>query len=249
MGRRYPEHPLPGVGGVLIKDNRILLVRRKSEPGRGYWAIPGGLVELGETLEEAVKREMLEETGLEVVPLYPIYADTIIVKDEEGRVEYHYVLVDLLCKQVGGRLRPGGDAKEVRWIDLDRATNLKLADSTRRLIESLKAGFRLNVRNRDVEKVLIGIPKGHKHKRVLIVLKDGSLIVLHEATAENLARAMVEVEMHPYREAISLRGVELESRKEDYDKYQLIEEEIPEGLIVEEITRLLEEEGAQKHES
>ncbi len=249
MSREYPDHPLPGVGGVLLRNGKILLARRKTDPGKGYWAVPGGLVELGETLEEAVKREMLEETGLEVVPLYPIYADTVLVRDSDGRVKYHYVLVDLLCKQVGGRLRPGGDVKEVRWVDLNHALRLRLADSTKRLIESLTSGFRISVRNRDVERVLIGVPKGHKHKRVVLKLRDGSVIILHEATAENLARAMVEVEMHPYREAISLRGEELDVRKQDYDRYQLIEESLSEDLIVDEITKIIEGESSEDSES
>ncbi len=247
--REYPNHPLPGVGGVLLRNGKILLARRKTEPGRGYWAVPGGLVELGETLEEAVRREMLEETGLEVVPLYPIYADTVLVRDPDGKVKYHYVLVDLLCKQVGGRLRPGGDVKEVRWVELNHALKLKLADSTRKLIESLASGFRISIRNRDVDRVLIGVPRGHKHKRVILKLRNGSIIILHEATAENLARAMVEVEMHPSREAISLRGRELDIRKQDYDKYQLLEEDLPEDLIVDEITEIIEGESPEDSES
>jgi len=244
--REYPDIPLVGVGGVIIKDEKILLTKRKREPGKGQWSIPGGLVEPGETLVEAVIREIKEETNLEVEALKPIYTDEVVVRDEESRIRYHYVLIDYLCRLKGGSLRPGDDAKEVRWIKLSEAKKLNLTRSTYRLIDRLTEGFFLVVRNRDVKRVLIGTPRGHKHHRVIFELTDGSIIVFHEATMENLARAMVELEMHPYRKAICLVGRELDNRKEGYDKYQLIEEDIPEDEVIGMITKLLGMERANE---
>ncbi len=238
LRREYPDVPLVGVGGVLLEDNKILLIRRKNEPGKGLWSIPGGLVRLGERLDEAVEREVSEETGLRVAAERPIYAFDYVEVDGEGRVRYHYVIVDYLCRRVGGSLRPGGDAKEVRWTRLEDSLHLMLTDGTRKLIEEIRKPFSLVIKNRDVKKVLIGVPEGHKHARTVIVLRDGSKLILQEATMENLARAAVEVEMHPLRRAISLSARELggEERKEGYDRYQLLEDDRPEEDIIREIT-------------
>jgi len=246
--REYPELPLVGVGGVLLRDGKILLTKRKREPGKGLWSVPGGLVEAGETMKEALKREMRADTNLDVAVVRPVYVDEVLIRDEEGRIRYHYILVDFLCRVRGGTLRTGDDAKEVRWIDIRRAKELPLTDSTRRLLEELTRGTLLVVRNRDVERVLIGIPKGHKHIRVVFQLSNGSVIVFQEATMENAARAMVEVEMHPQRRALSLAGRELDERKEGYDRYQLIEEDRADEEIEEEISRLLgmSEEGGDR---
>ncbi len=244
--REYPKYPLVGVGGILIQDNKILLVKRKNEPGKGLWAIPGGLVEPGETLKDAVKREIKEETNLVVDVLRPINADEIVVRDDEGRIKYHYVLVDFLCKVIEGSLKPGDDAKEVRWIDIKRAKNLQLTNSTRKLLDRITEGFFLVIRNRDVRRVLMGVPKGHEHMRVVFELNDGSTIVFHEATMENVSRGIVEIEMHPTRKAISLVGIELDERKEGYSRYQLIEEDMEESRIVEELTDLLGMEDKEK---
>lgn len=237
--RKYPELPLIAVGGVLLKNGKVLLVKRKNEPGKGLWSIPGGLVEPNETLRDAVKRELREETGLDVEPLRVIHVAEVVEKDSEGRTKYHYVIVDHLCRIIGGTLRPGDDAKEVRWVSLSRAKELPITDTTRKLLEELTKGFFLVIKNRDVSRFLMAVPKGHKHIRAIIELKDGSLIVLHEATMENIARAVVEVELHPRREAILLKGVELEERKEGYGRYQLMEVELPDEAIKKEVTRLL----------
>ncbi len=234
-----------GVGGILLKDGKILLIKRKNEPGKGLWSVPGGLVEPGETLEKAIRREIREETGLDVEVVRPIHVAEVVERDEDGRIRYHYVLVDFLCREAGGRIRPGDDAKEVRWIPLDRAGDLPLTRTTKELIEELTRSFFLVVRNRDISRVLMAVPKGHEHMRTIFELGDGSLIVFQEATMENVARAVVEVEMHPRRRALILVGKELENRKEGYDKYQLIEEDVPEENVINEVTRLLglEEDG------
>ena len=114
--REYPEQPLVGVGGVVISGGRVLLVRRAREPLRGEWSIPGGLLHLGEALEEGVRRELEEETGLRVEPLKVLGVfDRILYGEEAERVRYHYVLVDYLCRLVSGELRAGSDASEVCW--------------------------------------------------------------------------------------------------------------------------------------
>lgn len=244
--REYPELPLIGVGGVLLRDGKILLAKRKNEPGKGLWSIPGGLVEPNETLGDAVKREIEEETGLNVEPLKPVHVAEVIDRDDEGRIKYHYLIVDYLCRVIGGALRPGDDAKEVRWIPLDKAKELPLTATTRKLLEELTKEFFLVIRNRDVSRFLMAVPKGHKHIRAILELEDGSIIVLHEATMESIARAVVEVEMHPRRRAILLEGRELDIRKEGYDRYQLIEVELPEEIIEEEVTKLLGMSGGEE---
>jgi len=110
-----PEGPSVGVGGVLIRDGRVLLIRRGKEPLRGRWVIPGGTVELGETLEQALVREMAEETGLEVTPgeLLTVFDR---IQREEGGVRYHYVIVDFLCSYVSGEARAASDAAAVAWV-------------------------------------------------------------------------------------------------------------------------------------
>jgi len=114
-GREYPEAPIVGVGAVILDGNRVLLVRRGQEPMKGEWSLPGGAVELGETLEAAVQREVVEETGLEVLPRAIVEVlDKVVVED--GRVRYHYVLIDFLCRVQGGALRPGSDADDARWV-------------------------------------------------------------------------------------------------------------------------------------
>jgi 8-oxo-dGTP diphosphatase len=122
VSRAFPDRPFVGVGGVVLIEGRVVLVRRGKEPFRGRWVIPGGTVELGETLQEALVREMQEETGLVVRP-----REVVLVFDrihrEQGAVQYHYVIVDYLCDYVSGEARAGSDADEVALVapeDLDR---------------------------------------------------------------------------------------------------------------------------------
>lgn len=138
--RRYPNVPLVGVGGVLVKDGRILLVRRAFEPGAGKWSIPGGLVEVGERLSEACAREMEEETGLKVQVLELINVFDMIDRDDEGRTRYHYVLVDFLVKQVGGTERPNAEVSEMRWVTYDEAKTMDLTRTARKALEELFGG-------------------------------------------------------------------------------------------------------------
>jgi 8-oxo-dGTP diphosphatase len=128
--RRYPDRPLIGVGAVIFEEDRVVLIRRGKEPGRGKWSIPGGAVHLGEPLVRAVSREAEEETGLQVKILRPIEVFERILPDEAGRILYHYVLIDYLCQVLGGSLRAGSDALEADWVPLDALEQLDLTPGT-----------------------------------------------------------------------------------------------------------------------
>jgi len=116
MQREYPLSPLVGVGAVIVQEARVLLVQRGREPMKGRWTIPGGLIEIGESLLEAVVRETREETGLEVEPIELVELLDRIHR-EEGRVRYHYVIADYLCRVTGGTLAAADDAAAVRWVE------------------------------------------------------------------------------------------------------------------------------------
>jgi 8-oxo-dGTP diphosphatase len=114
--REYPERPIVGVGAVIVHDGKVVLIKRRFEPLQGQWSLPGGGVEVGETLEAAVAREMLEETGLEVVVGPVVEVFDRIMRDEQHRVRYHYVLVDYLCWPIAGELRAGSDVDAAIWV-------------------------------------------------------------------------------------------------------------------------------------
>ena len=129
MKRDYPDRPLIGVGAVIVAENRVVVVRRGHEPLKGEWSIPGGVLEVGETLRAGVAREALEETGLVVEPGEVLEVLDRIVRDSQGRVQFHYVLIDFLCRPRGGELRAGGDAEEARWIGGGELEAFAVADS------------------------------------------------------------------------------------------------------------------------
>jgi 8-oxo-dGTP diphosphatase len=116
LQREFPAAPLVGVGAVIVSEGRVLLVKRGTEPARGRWSIPGGLIELGESLSEAIVREVREETGLDVEPVELIEILDRIHR-EGDRVRYHYVIADYLCRVVGGTLHAASDADAVRWVE------------------------------------------------------------------------------------------------------------------------------------
>jgi ADP-ribose pyrophosphatase YjhB (NUDIX family) len=190
MSRRYPDHPLLGIGALIFEDDeisdfraatlskniyeepptprqgrpsgqpqdvspgvastgfiargsddppehapRILMVERAGNPLKGYWSLPGGLVETGESLETAVKREILEETGLQVEPLKMFELFERIMRDAEGKAEYHYVLLDYLCKVVGGTLNAGDDVSRAEWVRREDLPSLLITEGTLDVIE------------------------------------------------------------------------------------------------------------------
>jgi len=118
--REYPKAPIVGVGAVVVDEGRVLLVRRGSEPLKGKWSLPGGMLEVGESLHQGVVREVEEETGLQVEPIELIELLDRIVRDGDPggeRVRYHYVIADYLCRVVGGSLKAASDAEAVRWVE------------------------------------------------------------------------------------------------------------------------------------
>jgi 8-oxo-dGTP diphosphatase len=119
VAKEYPIAPLVGVGGVIVQDHRAVIVQRGQEPRKGEWSLPGGLVELGESLVEATRREMKEETGLDVEVGALVEIFDRVHHDAEGRVRYHFVIVDYLCVPIGGTLLAGSDVTDARWVALD----------------------------------------------------------------------------------------------------------------------------------
>src|SRR5947207_10539295 len=117
--REYPDRPIVGVGAVIVDDERVLLARRGRPPLLGQWSLPGGVVELGETLRAAAEREALEETGLVVEAGEVLEVLDRIVPGTDGRPQYHYVLVDFLCKRISGEARAGADAAEIAWATIE----------------------------------------------------------------------------------------------------------------------------------
>jgi 8-oxo-dGTP diphosphatase len=134
ISREYPNCPLVGVGAIISQHNQVILVRRGQEPSKGDWSIPGGLVDVGETLRDAVIREALEETGLEVEPTELVELVERIFRDDSGRVQYHYILADFLCRVRRGNLLAGSDALDAKWFRPDELTDLNLAEITLRVI-------------------------------------------------------------------------------------------------------------------
>jgi len=132
--REYPESPIVGVGALIVEDGRVLLVKRGHPPLKGEWSVPGGAVEIGETLREAAAREACEETSLtvQVMDLLGVYDR--VLRDPEGRTLYHYVLIDFLCQRVQGEALAAGDAEQVRWYTPEEAANLPLAEDTAEVI-------------------------------------------------------------------------------------------------------------------
>jgi 8-oxo-dGTP diphosphatase len=137
MQREFPETPLVGVGAVVVDQGRVLLVRRGREPMRGAWTLPGGLLEVGETLLAGVVREVQEETGLIVEPVELVELLERIHRERE-RIQYHYVIADYLCVVVGGELKAASDADSVRWVERGewQGGDLELDAVTLRVMEA-----------------------------------------------------------------------------------------------------------------
>ncbi len=138
MKREYSGYPIIGVGAVVLDDNRILLVKRANDPCKGCWSIPGGVVNYGESLVDAVSRELFEETGLKAEPKGIIWVDNIIIYDQMDRVKYHYVIIDFLMEPRNDILKPGSDAADVKWFRFGEVDKVKLTPSTAKLVNYLR---------------------------------------------------------------------------------------------------------------
>jgi ADP-ribose pyrophosphatase YjhB (NUDIX family) len=131
LTREYPARPLVGVGALIFKDGKLLLIRRGAKPGQGRWSIPGGLVELGERVYDAVVREVKEECGLDVEVERLVDVFDSITRDEKGRIRYQFVVVNFLAKIKGGNLKNADDVLEARWVPIDEVEKYNLTNSFR----------------------------------------------------------------------------------------------------------------------
>lgn len=134
--RRFPARPIPGVGALIIENGRILLVERRGPPLKGYWSLPGGAVETGERLEDALRREVTEETGLEVEIIHLIEVFERIMPDPtvQSKTEYHYILMDYICRPIGGVLQASDDASRAEWFAEAEMAGLKITEGTPRVV-------------------------------------------------------------------------------------------------------------------
>ncbi len=128
--------PRPAVGAVVFKGEKVLLVRRANPPSKGRWAIPGGKIRWGETLQQAARREVLEETGITIRAGRPVHTFDSIVRDDAGRILFHYVIVDLEAEYVSGRLKAGDDADKAAWVTRKQIDRLEVSRPTRMLLAS-----------------------------------------------------------------------------------------------------------------
>ncbi|MGH9354319.1 MAG: NUDIX hydrolase [Terriglobia bacterium] len=133
MNREFPRHPILCVGGVVVKRGSVLLIRRGQEPHKGEWSFPGGMVELGEKVEAAVRREIWEETGLRVRPLELLMVFERIVRKNK-KVRFHYAVLDFRCRDEGGKLRPASDVTDARWVRRDGLRSYSLNPAVLRVI-------------------------------------------------------------------------------------------------------------------
>ena len=134
MTRDYPDRPIVGVAAVVIEDDRVALVRRGRPPAYGEWSLPGGAVEPGESLEEAVVREVAEEIGLKVEVVEVVAVLDRIFWDQEGEVQYHYVLIDFLCRKTGGKLKASSDVISCSQVPFSALAQYNLTKETRGVI-------------------------------------------------------------------------------------------------------------------
>lgn len=143
MAREYPDRPVVGVGAVIVRDGRALIVKRAHEPRKGEWSLPGGMLDLGESLADAARREVKEETGLDV-ELGPIIETFDRVhRDADGRIRYHFVIIDYVCWPLGGEAVAGSDAEDVAWVAPDElhryGVNAHAADVIRKGLAILRS--------------------------------------------------------------------------------------------------------------
>jgi 8-oxo-dGTP diphosphatase len=136
--REYPDRPIVGVGAVVMKDGKVLLVKRGIDPNKGMWAIPGGSLKLGETLQEGAEREIKEETAITIKAKEPVYSFDFFERDGDGRVRFHYVIVDMIADYVGGEAQGGDDALEARWVSQGELKDMEVSKNTLKIFDYLK---------------------------------------------------------------------------------------------------------------
>ena len=135
VNSEYPDCPRVAVGAVVFKDGRILLVRRGKAPAEGMWSIPGGSVNLGESLQQAAEREIKEETGITIKARDPILAFDVVRRDDNGRIQFHYVIIDLEADWISGEPQAGDDAVEARWVQSEELEHMTVSPATRKLLK------------------------------------------------------------------------------------------------------------------
>lgn len=133
--REYPDRPLVGVGAIIVDAGRVALIKRGKPPLLGEWSIPGGMLELGETVRQCAEREALEETGLVVRATELLGVFDRVVLDDQKRCQYHYLLIDFLCERISGDLRAAGDAADAHWFTLEETRKLPLPEDTARVVQ------------------------------------------------------------------------------------------------------------------
>ena len=136
MTRQYPDRPIFGVGAIIFEGDKVLLIKRGSPPLEGYWSLPGGAQETGETVEAALKREILEETGLQIEIINFATMVDIIDLDDAGKARHHYSVADYVCRITGGELQASGDAADARWVEINDLKNFQLTPKAREVIEA-----------------------------------------------------------------------------------------------------------------
>ena len=134
MKRDYPDRPLVGVGAVIVHEGKVVIVQRGTEPLKGQWSIPGGALEVGETLRQCAVREALEETGLQIEAGEVLEVFDAIYRELDGKILYHYVLIDFACLLLGGELKAGGDALQAKWVTLEGLAEYQVAETARKVI-------------------------------------------------------------------------------------------------------------------
>ncbi len=134
--REYPQRPIVGVGAIVIKDGRVLLVQRAAPPSQGLWAIPGGSLEAGETLQQGAEREIREETGITIRAGEPVYAFDFLQYDDEKRLQYHFVIVDVEGEYLEGEVKAADDALAARWISPAELAGLPVSANTLKILRS-----------------------------------------------------------------------------------------------------------------
>jgi len=135
--REYPDNPMVGVGAFIEKNGSVLLVKREHEPGKGKWSLLGGLVNLGEKIRDAIKREVEEEVGLKVDVVNIVDVFDSIEYDDKGRVRFHYVIIGFMVKAIGGEVRGSKEASQVKWFNVGELKNLDLTRTTRKLLKEV----------------------------------------------------------------------------------------------------------------